>query len=138
MTRRLRASLRLGWAPGVCVSSTFCWATQLLPPKSHCGRFSKEAEHTAPPMGHSVALGPNALIVGDSLFALLIALDVSRASSMSANKSKGAIHVNEMMMMVLMLMLMLMLLMMMMMMMMLMLMLMLMTCPLDWQLGYVV
>ena len=52
-------------------------------------------------MGHSVALGPNALIVGDSLFALLIALDVSRASSMSANQSKGAIHVNEMMMLML-------------------------------------
>ena len=48
-----------------------------------------------------MALGPNALIVGDSLFALLIALDVSRASSMSANQSKGAIHVNEMMMLML-------------------------------------
>ena len=60
-------------------------------------------------MGHSVALGPNALIVGDSLFALLIALDVSRASSMSANQSKGAFHVNEMMMLMLMLMLMLLL-----------------------------
>ena len=61
LTRRLRASLRLGWAPGVCVSSTSCWATALLPPKNHRGRFSKEAEHTAPPMGHSLALGPKSL-----------------------------------------------------------------------------
>ena len=93
LTRRLRALLRLGWAPGVCSSST---SPSPLRAWAHRGRFSRKAEHTAPPMGHSVAFGPNALIVGDSLFALLIALDVSRASSMSTNKSKGAIHVNEM------------------------------------------